>query len=345
MAAEVRGVRGDGRPRRAEQRADPRSENTPAPRTTSTIVARRREGAARPAHRAHARRSGAARPRPRAAPHAVEAPAARIEPIEQRARRDRGRRPPRSRPPGPCARSRDRPSRARAARRRRRSSLRRSDSVMAARADARPRSAPGWRGLDERDAPEDERRLARVAGREQSPALGEQSLDPVVVGRCHYMCPRIVAATLSGKAVRAFQGESFDRGDPGRRLARSRAWLSAPSADRRRRRGRRRRSSGGHEGRHRALVPAHSSRRCLGGLQVRDGQVLGELAQRLEVLALDRRPRKRRPRRPARPRAPRRGRSGPACPRRDPLRSSRVSTSSGKFGLPTMASLLAKNRR
>jgi hypothetical protein len=53
--------------------------------------------------------------------------------------------------------------------------------------------------LDERDSAEHERRLTGIAGLEQSPALGKQTLDPLAVGRCHYMFPRTFAATLSGK--------------------------------------------------------------------------------------------------------------------------------------------------
>ena len=53
--------------------------------------------------------------------------------------------------------------------------------------------------LDARDSAEHECRLTGIAGLEQSPALGKRTLDPLAVGRCHYMFPRTFAATLSGK--------------------------------------------------------------------------------------------------------------------------------------------------
>jgi len=46
------------------------------------------------------------------------------------------------------------------------------------------------RGLDQGDATEDQGGLTGTGGLEQPPSLGKQTLDPLVVGRCHSMCPR-----------------------------------------------------------------------------------------------------------------------------------------------------------
>ena len=58
----------------------------------------------------------------------------------------------------------------------------------------------GTRRLDERHSAEHQGRFTRVAGLEQPPALGKQTLDPLAVGGGHSMCPRTLAVTLSEKA-------------------------------------------------------------------------------------------------------------------------------------------------
>ena len=190
-------------------------EKTPAPRTTRTIVdaaakARRDQltaltRATGMRHRLRERRLDA-----------IEASAARVEPIEQRrgvvaiaAFRDHGLQ----------GRARDREvallERA----------LRLVKTLVVAALRLGDGGAGGGEtaerlgrgGLHERDPAEHACGFTRVARLEQSPALGAGVPDPVAVGRCHYMVPRIEAATLSRKAVRAFQGESFDRGSRGDR--------------------------------------------------------------------------------------------------------------------------------
>ena len=221
-------------------------------------------------------------------------------------RHGRDRRPPRS--PSPGRRARRRGRRFSSARRAssRRSSLRRSDSVMATRAEARPRMRFGAGRLDERHPAEHSGRLTRVAGLEQPPAFGEQTLDPLVVGRCHSICPRIEAATLSGKPLRAFQGliSTEVSGDlPAPASASARPAPVGEDAE-----GGGGEAGGGHEGGHRALVP-----RALGsgGLRRAGGAPPGGPAR---ACAASRGPGSRPPRptrrlrRPARPRAPRRGR-------------------------------------
>ena len=67
----------------------------------------------------------------------------------------------------------------------------------------------GRGGVDECDAAEDEGSLARVTGLEQSPALGEQSLDPLAIGRCHYMFPRGPRPSHYRKSRKGFSSRKF----------------------------------------------------------------------------------------------------------------------------------------